>query len=98
MTGTRTLELCEAVVACVITTPMLVDTRNPMELGSNSAADCPLKSSEGSRSSAVELGEIWSGGELNGGAVVGKLGVVRRMGAGVGAREGEARMRSELDG
>lgn len=101
MTGTRMLELREAVVAWVMATLVLVEARSskvPTEMGSNSAEVCPLKSSVGSRPPVVELGEIWSGEELNGGTATGKLGVVRRTGPGVGAGEGEARMSSELDG
>lgn len=101
MTGTRMLELREAAVAWVMATLVLVEARSskvPTEMGSNTAEVCPLKSSVGSRPPEVELGEICSGEELNGGTATGKLGVVRRTGPGVGAGEGEARMSSELDG
>lgn len=85
MTGTRMLELCEAAVAWVMATLVLMSSKVPMEMGSNSAEVCPLKSSVGNGSPVVELGEIWSGEELDGGTAAGKLGVVRRTGPGVGA-------------
>jgi len=76
MTGTRMLELCEAAVAWVVATLVLVEARSskvPMEMGSNSAEVCPLKSSVGNISPVVELGEIWSGEELDGGTAAGSL-------------------------